>query len=439
MICKFHPKSVPLWWAAVAVAASLSACGGGSDEAVAPVPSPAPAPAPEPEPEPSPAPAPAPSTGTRISANSGGLGGYTLALTSSGNVLVLGSSTLGGHSPLGSFTPTTPLAGTSARTVNGLLAAAVAAGGIYALAVGIDGKLYGWGVTNGGVLGGNLVNGYVDTPREVPGASGTVSMAVASATHAVALKTDGTLAYWPGTIDYATQAITAGTIGGLSDVARIVDGPADIRGSTSEPIAIRNDGSAWTISWSSTAGLLQTDVAVVRQITGLSNVADIACGHSHCLALLKDGTVQAWGSNDQGQLGNGSASGGTSVAIPSGGATAAVSPVAVAGLADIRAIAVGGDASVAVGSDGSVWTWGLLLNAGQGSGPGSTLSPTRLASPTGAVDVSCAAGYGQATHCAVLLDTGALWGWGANVNGELGDGTSTPRDTPVQAGGIALN
>lgn len=46
---------------------------------------------------------------------------------------------------------------------------------------------------------------------------------------------------------------------------------------------------------------------------------------------------------------------------------------------------------------------------------------------------------GQRSTCVVLTGSGALWGWGGNVNGELGDGTTTERKTPVQATGLNLN
>lgn len=62
-------------------------------------------------------------------------------------------------------------------------------------------------------------------------------------------------------------------------------------------------------------------------MAGLGGVEAIAAGGSHALALLKDGTVRAWGLNDKSQLGDGTT-------------TNANLPVTVAGLEDVKAIAV---------------------------------------------------------------------------------------------------
>lgn len=42
------------------------------------------------------------------------------------------------------------------------------------------------------------------------------------------------------------------------------------------------------------------------QVEGAVNIAAIACGAFHNLALVADGSVLSWGTNDYGQLGNGS-------------------------------------------------------------------------------------------------------------------------------------
>src|SRR3954466_16108036 len=81
---------------------------------------------------------------------------------------------------------------------------------------------------------------------------------------------------------------------------------------------------------------------------GLHNVVAVACGRRHAVALLQDGSVWAWGSNNSGQLGNGSFQ-------PSG------VPVQGTGLANVVSIAAGRDTSFALLSDGTVRGWGETI------------------------------------------------------------------------------
>ena len=80
-------------------------------------------------------------------------------------------------------------------------------------------------------------------------------------------------------------------------------------------------------------------------VTGLSGVVAIAAGAEHSLALLNNGTVMAWGNNEQGELGNGTT---TNTAVP----------VAVTGLSHVVAIAAGGYHSLALLENGTVMAWG---------------------------------------------------------------------------------
>jgi alpha-tubulin suppressor-like RCC1 family protein len=79
------------------------------------------------------------------------------------------------------------------------------------------------------------------------------------------------------------------------------------------------------------------------QVKGLAGVSAIAVGSSHTLALRKDGTVWAWGSNKSGQLGIGKN---------------AALPVQVSGLTGVSAIAVRSSHTIALKKDGTVWAWG---------------------------------------------------------------------------------
>ncbi|WP_428566521.1 MAG: RCC1 domain-containing protein [Solidesulfovibrio sp. DCME] len=106
-----------------------------------------------------------------------------------------------------------------------------------------------------------------------------------------------------------------------------------------------------------------------------------------------------------------------------------LSPVAVGGLPAMRAIAAGACHSAAVAADGTAWAWGGNGSGQLGTGDtDSRLTPVRSAqSLTGLVEVT--AGYG---HTLLLAGDGAIWGFGGNGHGALGDGTSTGTSLPVR-------
>ena len=102
------------------------------------------------------------------------------------------------------------------------------------------------------------------------------------------------------------------------------------------------------------------------QVTGLTNVAAIAAGYCHALALKTDGTVYAWGLNGNGQLGNGSTSN-SSV------------PVQATGLGTVSTLAGGGQHSVILETDGTVHAWGRNFFGQLGNGTTSnSTSPVQV-------------------------------------------------------------
>jgi len=88
--------------------------------------------------------------------------------------------------------------------------------------------------------------------------------------------------------------------------------------------------------------------------------------------------------------------------------------------------------SIALRSDGTVWAWGR--NSRGQLGDGTTidrLTPVQVSVLSWVTTI----GVGN-THSVALKNDGTVWAWGTNEAGELGDGTTTRRLTPVQVSGF---
>lgn len=157
----------------------------------------------------------------------------------------------------------------------------------------------------------------------------------------------------------------------------------------------------------------------VSPLTGLTRAVAIAAGGSHSLALAPDGSVWAWGGNDQGQLGSATVGG-------------SETPLRVAGLGRALAVAAGSAHSLALGEDGTVWAWGANREGQLGDGSlRDTAHPVQVGGGAGPLAgvVAIAAG---GRHSLALREDGTVWAWGANEGGQLGEGERSPAELPAR-------
>jgi alpha-tubulin suppressor-like RCC1 family protein len=144
----------------------------------------------------------------------------------------------------------------------------------------------------------------------------------------------------------------------------------------------------------------------------LEGVTQVSMGWSHCLALTADGRVWAWGGNDTYALG----------VEPKGGFVN--DPVLVHGLADVAAVAAADGVSLVLKRDGSVWVWGSNGQGQFGNGqrtshPSVGNQPVPQRVPGIATAVAISAGL-TGRHVLVVLKNGTLRGWGNTDFGQLG-------------------
>jgi alpha-tubulin suppressor-like RCC1 family protein len=159
------------------------------------------------------------------------------------------------------------------------------------------------------------------------------------------------------------------------------------------------------------------------QIGTATDWAWVVAGANHCVAVKTTGTIWTWGNNASGQLGNGATS-----------ATPTTTPTQIGTLTTWGQTGVqlhaGSDFTLAIRSNGTLWAWGENSSGQLGDG-----STTNRTSP---VQIGAGLTWSQVTagvaFSGALRPDGSLWTWGINSSGQLGDGTATNRNAPAQVG-----
>jgi alpha-tubulin suppressor-like RCC1 family protein len=248
--------------------------------------------------------------------------------------------------------------------------ASLAGGALHTCAAKTSGSVFCWGDNMGGQLGDNSMMDR-QTPVQVKVVNNTtfltgITQVATGELHSCALKNDGTVWCWGRNMD--------GQLGDTTTMAKLI----------------------------------------AQQVSNLTGVSAIAVGWNHsCAVKALDGSVFCWGSNNRGQLGNGTTS---NMATPS--------PVQVTGMSGATQISAGELTTCVRKSDGTAWCWG---EGSQGELGNNMMADSSLPvqvkyvqgtvkNLTGVSEVS----LGQAHGCA-RIGASEVRCWGAGSNGELGN------------------
>jgi alpha-tubulin suppressor-like RCC1 family protein len=296
--------------------------------------------------------------------------------------------------------------------LGGAKATHVAAGYEHTCALVDDGSVQCWGANLNGAIGDGTKTDR-PTPVRVTGLTTPIQQLAAGHDHTCALAKGGTVWCWGGLP--STLATTPTAIAGFgSNIASIAAGGF-------HDCAVTKDGAV--MCWGDDTYGQLGDAATTYQtapksIAALSaNVKALAAGKYHTCALMNDTSLQCWGFNANGQVGDGTSGTGTDRGTP----TTVLAPVGT--------VAAGYFHTCALESDHGLFCWGAggAGQLGDGASTGSQATPERITS-FGTTVRQLALG---ALHSCAIMGDGNAKCWGAGTNGQLGNGASSDSPVPV--------
>ncbi len=297
----------------------------------------------------------------------------------------------------------------------------VSAGREHACALKDDGTVWCWGRGAEGELGnGGTANSGV--PVQVTGITSAIEV-TAGRYHTCAILTDSSARCWGLNSSYQLGDTT--TTNRSSPVSARVVAITSIAPGLNHTCVSAANGNVycWGVNSSGEIGDGTTSTRTTPvEVTGIENAVRVYSFAQHNCVLLSDQTVRCWGRGTEGQLGN-------------GGTSNRTTPVTATGLSDVVRISTSETHSCAARNTdgaGTLYCWGSNTNGKLGNGTTTNrTTPVTVANVSNGWRVSAGVGH----TCALSFD-GLLRCWGLNASGQLADGTTTNRTTAVSSVGF---
>jgi alpha-tubulin suppressor-like RCC1 family protein len=242
--------------------------------------------------------------------------------------------------------------------------------------------------------------------------------------HSLAVRTNSTAWAWGrgasgqlGDNATATRSSPVSVVGGFTDWCQVAAG-------ATHSLGVRTNGTAW--AWGSANDGVLGDNTVVNKsspvsvVGGFCDWCQISAGNCHSLGVRTNGTAWAWGFNGQGRLGDNTVSNRSS-------------PVSVVGsFTDWCQVSAGGNHSLGVRTNGTAWAWGD--NTLGKLGDNTVVSKSSPVSVIGGFTDWCQVSAGT-YHSVAVRQSGTAWAWGRNYRGVIGDNTCVNKSSPVSVVG----
>lgn len=285
----------------------------------------------------------------------------------------------------------------------------MAVGGYHILALDNDNNLWAWGENEQGQLGDGTTTDKT-SPTKIETNITFVQLS-AGAFHNAGIDTEGRLWVW-GLNTFGQ--LGDGTTINKSKPQKIMGDKEFTKVMASEylTLAIDTNNEIWHLG--KDFGNSSFANKEIRKLNFKIEYSEIS-GNSHYLFLDNQKKLWSFGSNNYGELGDGTTNTKTS-------------PVQIKSEVQFLQVSAGDEFSLAIDSDGNLWSWGKN-DEGQ-LGDGTTMNkaiPEQIKTEKKFTQISAGK-----NHCLAIDNEGNLWSWGRNNRGQLGDGTRTNKTSPIK-------